>query len=114
MTVFMGNENRLRVIRDRMDAIRDEVRQAEAAGQAKVAAAPEPSLRAYDALRADIGSAMSADYVEMHDLRPLTPVKRDWRGPGQIWKAAAFCAAGSVAFAILVLFSLHALYPGAF
>lgn len=58
--------------------------------------------------------AMSEDYREMHDLRPAHPVKRDWRGSGRILKTAAFCAAGSVAFAILVLFSLHALYPGAF
>ena len=53
-------------------------------------------------------------YHSIPGLRPLTPVKRDWRGSGRIWKAAAFCAAGSVAFAIVVLFSLQVFLPGAF
>jgi len=104
MSQFMENENRLRELLNRQQGApwpiyTDEVRNREPAIQT----AAEDQAR-----------AMSADYVEMHELRPLTSVKRDWRGPGRIWRAAAFCAAGSVAFAILVLFSLQAFFPGAF
>jgi len=50
----------------------------------------------------------------MAPIWPKRPVPRDWRGSGRIWKAALFCAAGSIVFTLLVLWGLHVAFPGVF
>ena len=94
MSQFMESENRLRAIRETEGRYRNAVEENERDRMKTAAEMWRMSVRP--------------------GLRPASHVKRDWRGSGRIWKAAAFCAAGSVAFAIVVLFSLQAFFPGAF